>query len=154
MENKSDYSKIEKDLRSYLSMRYDLLKLELIEKMSKILAVIVLIFVCITLLLAALIYFSFALSYALRDVLGSVIPGFCIIGGFFLIVLAVFIAFRKQILINPLVKVIGDILFPDEEQAAATAEEAGTTEAGTAGAEEQKATFVGETAGGNANAAK
>lgn len=117
MSGSTEFEKLKSDIRSYLSMRYDLMRLEVLEKLSLIIAMIVVLFVSVVLGLAALIYFSFVFAFALRDVFGgSVVPGFCIIGGMFLIMLAVLVVFRNRLVVNPLIRALGSILFHEEDK--------------------------------------
>ena len=112
----SEYGKFAKDVKEYLSLRYDLLRIEILEKLSKIIALIVVLFVAVVLGLAALIYFSFVFAFALKEACGSAVPGFMAIGGFFVLLLAVLSVFRKQIVLNPLIRVIGGILFREDKE--------------------------------------
>lgn len=101
--------------KDYIKTRYDLLKLELLEKTSRILSVLIMIIISLFLVLGALIYFSFALVSWMETVFGSMIPGFLIIGGVFLIILFLVYIFREKILINPLIRAISKILFEEKE---------------------------------------
>lgn len=65
--------------------------------------------------LAAFVYFSLAFAYYLKSLLGSMTPGLCIIGGIFILILILIVAFRKQFIINPLIKRISKILFKDTD---------------------------------------
>lgn len=122
----SEYGKFAKDVKEYLSLRYDLLRIEILEKLSKIIALIVVLFVAVVLGLAALIYFSFVFAFALKEACGSAVPGFLSIGGFFSLLLILLIIFRKQLVLNPLIRIIGGILFHNdntERQTASTKKE-------------------------------
>lgn len=112
MEN--EYGKLIEDVKEYFSLRYDLLRLEVWEKLSKIIAMIVVLFVSVVLGLAALIYFSFVFAFALKEFCGSSVPGFLLIGGFFFLLMVLLIIFRKQLVLNPLIRIIGGILFHND----------------------------------------
>ncbi|MDD4141755.1 MAG: phage holin family protein [Bacteroidales bacterium] len=109
------YQDFTRKAKDYIKTRYDLLKLELLEKTSRILSVLIMIIISLFLLLGALIYFSFALVSWMETVFGSMIPGFLIIGGVFLIILFLVYIFREKILINPLIRAISKILFEEKE---------------------------------------
>ncbi|MCI7430135.1 MAG: phage holin family protein [Bacteroidales bacterium] len=106
----STYQHLIDDSKRYLRMRYDMLRLELLEKLSRIVALILLVVVSTVLALAAFIYFTFALVAWLTPMLGAVLP-LCIVGGVFVLLLILGIVFRKSLFINPLISQLSHILF-------------------------------------------
>lgn len=110
-----EYKQLLNDTKEYISLRYDLLRLEVLEKLSLILSLFILIVISVMLALAAFVYFSLAFAYYLKSLLGSMTPGLCIIGGIFILILILIVAFRKQFIINPLIKRISKILFKDTD---------------------------------------
>lgn len=110
------YKNLLKDAKEYISNRYDLLKLELLEKLAKILSAILMIFIAVALVLAALVYFSFAAVNVLNNYFGSNWPGFLIIGGCFLIILWVVFLLRKKMFLNPLIGILSGILFEEKRE--------------------------------------
>lgn len=110
-----EYQRLLDEAKEYTRLRYKMLKLELLEKLSQIIALIVLVIVVTVLLLAALTYFSFAAIYALKDVLGGLTGGFCIFGGIFILFTAIIVLLHKQIIVNPLIKQLSDIMFAEED---------------------------------------
>lgn len=108
------YRQLLNDGKRYLQTRYDLLRLELLEKLSRIIALLLMVFTSMILLLAAFFYFSFALMEWLGSLVGR-IPAVCIIGGFFLLLLFAGIIFRKQLFLNPIIRLLSDILFREAQ---------------------------------------
>jgi len=108
------------DVKNYASTRYDILRLELLEKLSLIIGLLILILICVFLVLIAFAYFTISLAMWLSNFI-SLAGAFCIIGAVFLVVTGVIVAMRERILINPLVKVLSGILFA-EQPAQATAD--------------------------------
>jgi len=108
------------DVKNYASTRYDILRLELLEKLSLIIGLLILILICVFLVLIAFAYFTISLAMWLSNFI-SLAWAFCIIGAVFLVVTGVIVALRERILINPLVKVLSGILFA-EQPAQATAD--------------------------------
>lgn len=108
------YRQLLNDGKRYLQTRYDLLRLELLEKLSRIIALLLMVFTSMILLLAAFFYFSFALMEWLGSLVGK-IPAVCIIGGFFLLLLFAGIIFRKQLFLNPMIRLLSDILFREPQ---------------------------------------
>lgn len=118
MEEGNKYKQLIEDGQEYIRTRYDLLRLELLEKMSRIFALILMLLVSIILALTAFIYFSFAFVRWLGQFFANDAWAFCIVGAIFLLLLGVFFVFRKQIFLNPLIRQLSEILFrkPEEEQ--------------------------------------
>lgn len=108
-----NYQKIVKDGQQYLRTRYNLLRLELLEKMGQIIAFLLLLFCCIILVLAAFIYFSFALVEWFNTMFNSEIIGFCLIGGVFLVILLLIYLFRDQLFLMPIIRQLSKILFKE-----------------------------------------
>ncbi len=62
--------------------------------------------------MAILFYLLFALAYALAPTLGF-IASYAIIAGIFFLILVIVLVFRKELIVNPLLKLMVD-LFYDE----------------------------------------
>ena len=117
------YQKLLSDTRAYLNTQYDLLRLGLLEKLSKVIGLILFALVVILLLFAVLGFGAVSLAF----VLAQWIPlwaSFLIIGGVFLVLLLLAVMFRKQWFISPVVAALSAILFStDSASAAATRKE-------------------------------
>ena len=110
------YEQLKKEIQEYIRLRYDLLRLNVLEKTAGILALFLLILVVTVSVLAAFLYFSFALAFVLHEHGGlSLAAALCIIGGVFLLLSLLLYAFRKSLIINPLIRQLSRILFQDEE---------------------------------------
>lgn len=115
MENENKYQRLINDSKEYARMRYDLLRLEVLEKTSRVLALFLLIILGLFLVLAAFTYFALAVAAALQPTLGAV-AALCIVGGVFLLILIVLFLFRKQIVLNPIVAQLSDIMFHEQTE--------------------------------------
>lgn len=112
----SEYQKLLDEAKEYASLKFELLKLNLLEKLSLILTLFVVVIIAVVLMLVALTYFSLASVYALKGVLGGVAVGFCIVGGLFVALTILVLIFRKQWILNPLIKSLSNILFKEDEK--------------------------------------
>lgn len=112
----TDHKELIRHGQQYLRTRYDLLRLELLEKMGQIIALILLLFCGITLTLTACIYFSFALVNWLGTLLNSEIIAFCIVGSLFLIALLICYTCREQLFLTPLIRQLSKILFKENNE--------------------------------------
>lgn len=103
-------------MKLYLTQRYDLLKLELLEKSSKILTVILSMLVVLVCTLAALIYFSFALITWLSKLFNSEAPAYLIVCGIFILIMIIVLACKDKIFLNPLIKKLSEILYDQDNK--------------------------------------
>ena len=104
------YQKLLADTRAYLNTQYDLLRLGLLEKLSKIIGLILFALVVILLLFAVMGFGAITLAFVLAQWL-PLWASFLIIGGFFLLQLILAVIFRKQWFINPIVAAFIGIMF-------------------------------------------
>lgn len=110
----SDYKKLLDDTRSYLNSRYDLLRLEILEKLSRIVGLIILALVVVLLVFGALAFFGMALMFLLSKVVPYGVSC-CILGAVFLLVVLLAVLFKESWFINPAVKSLSKILFAEAE---------------------------------------
>jgi high-affinity Fe2+/Pb2+ permease len=96
-------------LKHYVGLQGEYIKLDFVEKTVKILTVIAMTAILSFLLILVLIYTSFAVAYALEPLAGRV-GAFAIVAGAYLVVLLLFIAFRKRWIERPLVKFLASLL--------------------------------------------
>lgn len=113
MEKDNKYQRLIDDSKEYARMRCDLVRLEVLEKTSRVLSLFLLIILGLFLVLAACTYFALAVAAALQPALGAV-AALCIVGGVFLLVLLALFLFRKQIIVNPIVSQLSEIMFHDQ----------------------------------------
>lgn len=96
-------------IKHYIGLQTEYVKLDVIEKVVRLLTVAVMTLILSLLLIFVLIYLSFAAAYALEPVVGSAVA-FSIVAAFYLIVLVLFVTFRKKWIERPLVKFLASLL--------------------------------------------
>lgn len=96
-------------LKHYIGLQSEYMKLDVIEKVVRLLTVITVVTVFCAILLISLIYFSFAAVYALQPLVGSLTWAFLIVGGSYLLLLIVFIMLRNVLITRPLVRFLGNL---------------------------------------------
>lgn len=96
-------------VKHYVGLQKEYLKLDLIEKVVRLVTVLSLTFVLAMTLLLALIYVSFAVAYALSNLMGMVGAFFCVAAFYVLIFLVLFI-FRHQLIERPVVRFLAGLL--------------------------------------------
>lgn len=97
-------------LKHYIGLQSEYVKLDVIEKVVRLLTVITVATVFCTTLFISLIYLSFAAVYALQPLVGSLIWAFLIVGGGYLLLLIFFILLRHRLIERPLVRFLGNLL--------------------------------------------
>lgn len=114
----SQYSKLLGDAQGFLSKRYDLFLLRLLEKASIIIGLIITLVVVLFLCALVVLFAGIAMAY----VLGQWLPmwaAFLIIGGLFVLLLVPAVIFRRQWFVNPIVAILSSVLFSNNTSVAA-----------------------------------
>ena len=97
-------------LKHYIGLQSEYVKLDVIEKVVRLITVITVVAVFCLLLAIALIYFSFSVAYFIAPLIYSLAGAFAIVGGFYVLLLIVFIIFRHRLVERPLVKFLAGLL--------------------------------------------
>jgi len=95
--------------KRYLSVRTEYTKLDIIEKVVRLLTIATITFIVFFIVLLMLIYLSFAIAYALAPLTGNV-WAFVIVAGAYLLLLILFVANRRKWIERPLVKFLAELL--------------------------------------------
>jgi len=107
-----DLNNIKKDIREYIEVRLDLLRLHTAEHISRLFSNAVSAAVIGYLLLIILLFISFAGGYFFGSLLHSNELGFLCVAGFYTVVLVIFLVFRKQVVDRPVIKALMRLFFP------------------------------------------
>lgn len=99
-------------IKHYIGLQSKYIKLDVIDKVVRVLTVLTMTFVLMLLLLLVIIYLSFAVAYALASILGTATAFACVAGIYFLTLL-LFVFFRKKWIERPLVKLLANILLQE-----------------------------------------
>ncbi len=111
-----NFAEITAAIKSYINTRIDLLKLTLLQKITKA-GTFMLTFVSVLVsLFAVMIFLMFAFSFWYGQETGSLALGFLISAGVFFILLVLIYLLRRVIFSNTLVRIFSHILFSDEDQ--------------------------------------
>lgn len=118
-----------KDLNKYLSQRYDLLKLELLEKSSQILSVILSMIIVVVCALAVFIYLSNAFVSWLTIALNEG-WAYTIVCAIYIIIVLVVLRHKDQLFVKPLIRKLSRILYDTKRDDIEDAEIIDDTEKG------------------------
>ncbi|MBR1469788.1 MAG: phage holin family protein [Prevotella sp.] len=96
-------------VKHYVGLQHEYLKLDIIEKVVRLITVITLTAVLALLVILFLIYCSFAVAYALSPVVGTAVA-FSIVAVFYLVILLLVVLFRQKWIERPVVKFLASLL--------------------------------------------
>lgn len=104
-----NFQQLYDDVKKYVSLQSEYLKVEFVEKLTILLSTLLIIILITVLAIIALFYLFFSLAYALLPIVGGLSASFCIIAGIYLILIGILFLLRKQLVINPLVKFLSNL---------------------------------------------
>ena len=96
-------------LKHYIGLQKEFVKLDVIEKIVRLLTALIMTAILAVLLLMVLIYFSFAAAYAMAPYVGTA-ASFSIIAAVYIIIFILFILFRQRWVERPLVRFLAGLL--------------------------------------------
>ena len=104
------------EFKKYLELQKEYTKLELTEKLTILFSTLIMVLVLIILGMVALFYLLFALAYVLEPLVGGLMASFDIIGGIKVLLNAIVIVFRKQLIISPMVNFLANLFLTDSNK--------------------------------------
>lgn len=96
-------------LKHYVGLQSEYVKLDVIDKVVRLITALIMAAVFFLLVIIMMIYFSFAAAHALASVM-SMTAAFCVVAAFYLFVLILFLIFRKRWVERPLVRFLASLL--------------------------------------------
>ena len=99
-------------VKNYIGLQTKYMKLDVIDKIVRLLTALIMVAVLSLLLVLALIYLSFAAAYAIQPLVGTA-AAFACIAGAYLLVFFMCIMFRKKWIERPLVRFLASLLMHD-----------------------------------------
>ncbi|MCR5130388.1 MAG: phage holin family protein [Prevotella sp.] len=96
-------------MKEYIGLQRDYMKLDVVEKVVRLITAITLTVVLSLLIILILIYLSFAAAYALGTVMSQA-AAFVIVAAVYLFIFLLLLAFRKQWIERPVVKFLASLL--------------------------------------------
>ncbi len=97
------------EFKKYLELQKEYTRLELVEKLTILLSTLILVLILILLSGMALFYLSFALAYLLEPLVGGLLGSYLLIAGGNLLFIALIYAFRKPLIVSPIVNFLGQL---------------------------------------------
>lgn len=108
----NDYQKLYAHARAYLNNRYALLRLELLEKLSHIIGIIIMSLVVVLLVFSVLAFLGMAAIFALATIMPMWLSC-CILAGVFVVLIIVACVNKKRWFIEPVLRTLSTVLFAE-----------------------------------------
>lgn len=102
-----------KDAKEYLSQRYELLKLELLEKSSQLISVVLSMLIVVVCALVVLVYISSAIVGWLTLAFNAAVA-YSILCGVFIIIMVVVFLYKDRLFVKPLIRKLSRILYSQD----------------------------------------
>lgn len=102
-----------KEVKKYLKLQGEYVKLDLVEKLTILLSTLTLIFVLIILGTMAAFYLSFMLVYVLASATDSLVAGYAIIGGILILLAFIIYRLRQKLIFQPMVNFLARLFLDD-----------------------------------------
>lgn len=102
-----------KEVKKYLKLQGEYVKLDLVEKLTILLSTLTIIFVLIILGTMAAFYLSFMLVYVLASATGSLVAGYAIIGGILILLAFIIYRLRQKLIFQPMVNFLARLFLDD-----------------------------------------
>lgn len=103
------------DFKKYLELQKKYTQLEVAEKLTILLSTLILVLLVVILGMVALFYLSFTLAYILDPIVGGLMVSFAMISCLHILLIALIVAFRKKIIINPMTKFIAGLFIDNNK---------------------------------------
>ena len=107
--NRGLLSSIISEIKKYLSVEADYIKLTATEKLTVLLSSIAVVSVVFVFACLALLYLSFALIFAVESWLGSIVGAFCIVGAVMALLALLAVKMKRQLIVDPIARFLSKL---------------------------------------------
>ena len=114
-EQKNYFEELRTKLESYIQNRILLIKLQVVEKISRLAAGMFAGLMIMILSFFVLLFISIMAAYYLAGLAGSNFIGFGIVAGFYVLLLVLIIVFRKNVIEKRIINMIIEVFFDKNE---------------------------------------
>ena len=113
---KDNVSEISENVKAYIRLKTDMLKLTLTEKLSLIISALLISVILFLVFLFISMFISIAFIFWFRDHAGPLYVGALIVAGGYLVIGVIVFLMRNSLFIDPLVKQITKVLLEEEDE--------------------------------------
>ncbi len=111
-----NFSELTENIRRYINLRIDLVKLVLTEKLARMATVFLLINILFIVCMFLLLFLSFGFIYWYGEMVGPMWEGALIVAGIYLLIGLIILVFRVPIIMNPLIRQISKVLMEEKDE--------------------------------------
>jgi uncharacterized membrane protein len=104
------------EIKKYGEYQLEYAQLNLVEKLTRIIVMLILIFVCTALGMMALFFLTFSFAYLIAQYVGGLAGSFAIVALVVALICLLVYTMRQRLIIRPLVRVLASILLNKSEQ--------------------------------------
>ena len=110
-----NFSDLKKELKEYAESSFNLIRLHIVEQLSRHISGIIVKAGVLYILLFGLIFLSMALAFFLGELFNSYGLGFLVVSGLYFLIALVFFLLRKTLIEKPVIKSFIKLFFPNFE---------------------------------------
>jgi len=103
------------NIKEYINLRTELISLIFIEKASKIFSSVFMLIIFLQLLFFALLFLSLAFAAWINSIADSLVLGYLILAGFYLIIGLIIFLSRKKFFVDPMIKGFTETVYEKED---------------------------------------
>lgn len=111
-----NFARLNDSVKDYLQTKVDLMKVSLLSKLTKLTAVMVYIWVIATFAILILIFAAAGFVVWYGETYHNFSEGFLLAGSFMILILVLFIIFRRRIVATPILRHYSEIIFEEENE--------------------------------------
>ncbi len=104
------------EFKKYLSLQKEYTRLEVTEKLSVLLSMLIVVLLAVILGMMALFYLSFTFAYLLAPVVGGMGVSFSLVAAIYVLLGILLIACRKTLIINPMVRFLARLFMKNPDK--------------------------------------
>lgn len=104
------------EFKKYLSLQKEYTRLEVTEKLSVLLSMLIVVLLTVILGMMALFYLSFTFAYLLAPVVGGMGVSFSLVAAIYVLLAILLIACRKTLIINPMVRFLARLFIKNPDK--------------------------------------
>jgi len=111
-----NFSELTENVRRYINLSIDLVKLVLTEKLARMATVFLLINILFIVCMFLLLFLSFGFIYWYGEMVGPMWEGALIVAGMYLLIGIIILVFRVPFIMNPLIRQISKVLMEEKDE--------------------------------------
>jgi hypothetical protein len=113
--SQDEFGKLYDELKNYVDLQTEYVKVAFVEKLTILLSAFFIISLTLALAFGALFYFCFSLVHIIESFTGTEATAFALVALCYVALIVVVVAFRKKLIINPIVRFLSKLFLNSNE---------------------------------------